>query len=79
MPRQLELFQQYQQRVSALIGAEETQRLVNNALILITLGGNDYVNNYFLTPVSARRIQYNIQDYSRYLVTEYRKILKVMN
>ncbi|XP_016461595.1 GDSL esterase/lipase At4g28780 [Nicotiana tabacum] len=79
MPRQLELFQEYQQRVSALIGAEQTQRLVNNALILITLGGNDYVNNYFLTPVSARRIQYNIQDYSRYLVTEYRKILKKLD
>ncbi|MCD7465485.1 hypothetical protein HAX54_001407 [Datura stramonium] len=75
IPNQLELFQQYQQRVSALIGAEQTQRLVNDALVLITLGGNDYVNNYFLTPVSARQIQYNIEEYSRFVITEYRKIL----
>ncbi|XP_055811779.1 GDSL esterase/lipase At4g28780-like [Solanum dulcamara] len=72
---QLDLFQQYQQRVSGVIGAEQTKRLVNDALVLITLGGNDYVNNYFLTPISPRQIQYNIQDYSRVVITEYRNIL----
>ncbi|WMV47047.1 hypothetical protein MTR67_040432 [Solanum verrucosum] len=72
---QLDLFQQYQQRVSALIGAEQTTRLVNGALVLITLGGNDYVNNYFLTPISVRQLQYNIQDYSHVVITEYSKIL----
>lgn len=73
--RQLQNFQQYQARVSALIGEEQTERLVNGALVLITLGGNDYVNNYFLTPVSARRLQYNLQDFSVYIISEYRKIL----
>ncbi|KAL2540716.1 GDSL esterase/lipase [Abeliophyllum distichum] len=73
--KQLELFQIYQQRVSALIGAEETQQLVNRALVLITLGGNDFVNNYFLTPITARRLQFNLQDFSRYLISEYKKIL----
>ncbi|KAJ8558190.1 hypothetical protein K7X08_004956 [Anisodus acutangulus] len=75
MPDQLQYFQEYQQLVSALIGEEQTQRLVNDALVLITLGGNDYVNNYFLTPLSARRIQYNLDDYSRFIITEYSKIL----
>ncbi|CAN4093273.1 unnamed protein product [Withania somnifera] len=75
VPDQLDFFQQYQQRVSALIGAKQTQRLVNDALVLITLGGNDFVNNYFLTPFSARQMQYNLEDYSRFLITEYRKIL----
>ncbi|KAL2345850.1 hypothetical protein Fmac_007135 [Flemingia macrophylla] len=50
--RQLEYFEEYQQRVSALIGDEATERLVNGALILITLGGNDFVNNYYLVPFS---------------------------
>nr|GMD69100.1 GDSL esterase/lipase At4g28780-like [Ipomoea batatas] len=72
---QLQYFQQYQQRVSALIGAQQTQNLVNKALVLITLGGNDFVNNYFLVPVSARSLQYNIPNYCRYLISEYRKIL----
>lgn len=77
MPMQLAYFQQYQQRVSGLIGAEQTQRLVNEALILITLGGNDFVNNYYLVPLSARSRQYALPDYVPYLISEYRKILVV--
>ncbi|KAI3461016.1 hypothetical protein Pfo_017679 [Paulownia fortunei] len=73
--RQLELFQEYQSRVSALTGEEEAQLLVNRALVLITLGGNDFVNNYFLTPITIRRVQYNLQAYSQFLISEYRKIL----
>ncbi|KAL2508001.1 GDSL esterase/lipase [Forsythia ovata] len=73
--QQMEFFQEYQQRVSALVGEEQAQKLVNKALILITLGGNDFVNNYFLAPITARRLEYNLQDYSHYLIVEYRKIL----
>ncbi|KAK7258607.1 hypothetical protein RIF29_24188 [Crotalaria pallida] len=73
--QQLQYFEQYQQRVSALIGEEEAQRLVNEALVLITLGGNDFVNNYFLVPFSARSRQFALPDYVVYLISEYRKIL----
>ncbi|KAI9077951.1 hypothetical protein K1719_040080 [Acacia pycnantha] len=73
--RQLALFEQYQQRVSALIGEEQTGRLVNEALVLITLGGNDFVNNYYLLPFSARSRQFALPDYVVYLISEYRKIL----
>ncbi|KAJ1413827.1 SGNH hydrolase superfamily [Sesbania bispinosa] len=73
--RQLQYFEQYQQRVSALIGEEEAVRLVNEALVLITLGGNDFVNNYFLVPFSARSRQFALPDYVVYLISEYRKIL----
>ncbi|XP_057476503.1 GDSL esterase/lipase At5g33370-like [Actinidia eriantha] len=73
--KQLEYFQQYQTRVSGLIGAEETRRLVNSALVLITLGGNDFVNNYYLIPFSARSRQFSLPDYVTYLISEYRKVL----
>ncbi|KAL7151697.1 hypothetical protein ABFS83_04G048500 [Erythranthe nasuta] len=73
--KQLRLFREYQRRVSALIGEEQTQTLVNKALVLVTLGGNDFVNNYFLTPITLRRLQYNLHDYSRLLVSEYKSIL----
>lgn len=75
--QQLQYFQQYQLRVTRLIGSEQTKRLVNQALVLITLGGNDFVNNYFLVPYSARSRQYNLPDYVKYLISEYQKILKV--
>lgn len=74
--RQLQYFQEYQRRVGALIGSERAKRLVNKGLVLITLGGNDFVNNYYLVPFSARSRQYSLPDYVRYLISEYRKVLK---
>ncbi|CAI9090954.1 OLC1v1025854C2 [Oldenlandia corymbosa var. corymbosa] len=73
--KQLEYFQQYQTRVSSQIGEEQTRQLVNQALVLITLGGNDFVNNYYLVPFSARSRQFSLPDYVRYLISEYRKVL----
>ncbi|XP_038725246.1 GDSL esterase/lipase At5g18430-like [Tripterygium wilfordii] len=75
MFQQLQYFIQYQQRVAALIGPERTQQLVNGAIVLITVGGNDFVNNYFLVPFSARSRQFSLPDYCKYLISEYRKIL----
>ncbi|KAG6437547.1 hypothetical protein SASPL_102466 [Salvia splendens] len=74
--QQLEYFQQYQSRVSALVGAGDAKRLVNQALVLMTLGGNDFVNNYYLVPFSARSRQFSLPDYVRYLISEYQKILR---
>ncbi|KAL6346205.1 hypothetical protein AAG906_027955 [Vitis piasezkii] len=57
-------------------GIQFTERLVNQALVLITLGGNDFVNNYYLVPFSARSRQFSLPDYVRYLISEYRKVLR---
>jgi hypothetical protein len=73
----LAYFKQYQQRVSALIGEDGAKKLVNQALFLITLGGNDFVNNYYLVPYSARSREYALPDYVVFLISEYRKILLV--
>ncbi|XP_054803082.1 GDSL esterase/lipase At5g33370-like [Prosopis cineraria] len=74
--RQLEYFQEYQQRLSALVGEGQAQRLVRGSLVLITLGGNDFVNNYYLVPFSARSRQFALPDYVKYLISEYKKILR---
>ncbi|KAL9235682.1 hypothetical protein vseg_010423 [Gypsophila vaccaria] len=74
--KQLKYFQQYQRRLAMLVGEEETQRRVNGALVLWTLGGNDFVNNYYLTPINLRRLQFpNVADYVPFVVSEYRKLL----
>ncbi|KAL3654017.1 hypothetical protein CASFOL_003698 [Castilleja foliolosa] len=74
--KQFEYFQQYQSRVADLIGAGQTQALVNKALVLMTLGGNDFVNNYYLVPFSARSRQFSLPDYVKYLISEYHKVLR---
>ncbi|KAK2665537.1 hypothetical protein Ddye_004111 [Dipteronia dyeriana] len=75
MFRQLDYFEEYQGRVSGLIGAQKTGELVSKAIVLITVGGNDFVNNYYLVPFSARSRQFSLQDYVKYLISEYRKLL----
>ncbi|XP_010936081.1 GDSL esterase/lipase At5g33370 [Elaeis guineensis] len=73
--KQVQYFQQYQQRLSSLIGSAQARRLVNQALVLITLGGNDFVNNYYLVPYSARSREFSLPDYVTYLISEYKQIL----
>ncbi|XP_047306883.1 GDSL esterase/lipase At5g33370-like [Impatiens glandulifera] len=76
--RQLEYFEQYQLRVTDLIGSDNTRRLVNSGLVFIALGGNDFVNNYYLVPFSYRSRQYNLPAFVDYLISEYQKILQRM-
>ncbi|KAI4364534.1 hypothetical protein MLD38_020611 [Melastoma candidum] len=75
MWQQLENFREYQQRVASLIGTQRAKQLVNQGLVLITVGGNDFVNNYYLVPFSARSRQYDLPDYVPFLISEYRKLL----
>lgn len=75
---QLDYFEEYQRRVRGITGAKRARQLVNKALVLITVGGNDFVNNYYLVPNSVRSRQYQLPDYVRYLISEYRKLLMVI-
>ncbi|KAI9078412.1 hypothetical protein K1719_039631 [Acacia pycnantha] len=76
MYRQLDYFKEYQGRLSALIGAARARALVSQALVLVTVGGNDFVNNYYLVPYSARSRQYSLPDYVKFLIVEFRKLLQ---
>ncbi|KAK5786135.1 GDSL esterase/lipase At5g18430-like [Gossypium arboreum] len=75
MYRQLELFQEYKRRLSGQVGSRQAHKLVNQALVLITVGGNDFVNNYYLVPYSARSREYKLPDYVKFLISEYRRLL----
>ncbi|KAK9063067.1 hypothetical protein SSX86_016937 [Deinandra increscens subsp. villosa] len=79
MSVQLEYFREYQQRITDLLGQEKAKEIVNKALVLVSLGGNDFVNNYYLTSFSARRRQYALPDYVSLLISEYRKILMILH
>ncbi|XP_076923840.1 GDSL esterase/lipase At5g33370-like [Bidens hawaiensis] len=72
---QIQYFREYQQRISKIVGEKQARELVNKGLVLVSLGGNDFVNNYYLTSFSARRQQYNLPDYVSLLISEYRKIM----
>lgn len=74
---QLQKFKEYQRTLSSYVGAEKARELVNKALVLVTIGGNDFVNNYYLLPYSVRSREFSLPDYVKYLNFEYKKILAV--
>ena len=43
----------------------------------ISLGGNDYVNNYYLLPVTVRSVEYSIPAYTNFIISEFEKYLAV--
>ncbi|XP_044374776.1 GDSL esterase/lipase At5g33370-like [Triticum aestivum] len=73
--QQLQNFQDYQQRLAAYVGEDAARERVSQSLVLITLGGNDFVNNYYLVPFSARSQQFEIHDYVHFIISEYKKVL----
>jgi hypothetical protein len=79
MDEQFEFFQKYQDRVASIIGRNATNKLVAEGLVSIALGGNDYVNNYFLLPVTLRSLQFSLPAYTNFIISEYEKILAVIS
>nr|XP_045086805.1 GDSL esterase/lipase LTL1 isoform X2 [Aegilops tauschii subsp. strangulata] len=77
--QQLQNFQDYQQRLAAYVGEDAARERVSQSLVLITLGGNDFVNNYYLVPFSARSQQFEIHDYVHFIISEYKKVLAAPN
>ncbi|KAJ3682424.1 hypothetical protein LUZ60_014997 [Juncus effusus] len=75
MHEQLRRFKDHQKTLSSMIGPDKAKQLVNQALVLVTLGGNDFVNNYYLMPFSYRSRQFSLPDYVQYIISEYKKIL----
>ncbi|KAL6839353.1 hypothetical protein ACP4OV_030850 [Aristida adscensionis] len=75
MDQQLACFAEYQGKLQALVGAARARQVVRRALVLINLGANDFVNNYYFVPFSPRSLQFALPDYVRYLISEYKKIL----
>ncbi|RZS18351.1 hypothetical protein BHM03_00050600 [Ensete ventricosum] len=72
---QLQYFEEYQDKLSALVGRSQARKIVSHGLVMISLGGNDFVNNYYLVPLSLRSRQFSLPEFVRYLILEYRKVL----
>nr|XP_043615655.1 GDSL esterase/lipase LTL1-like [Erigeron canadensis] len=76
MPAQLQLFEEYQKKLSLVTDEKQAKQLVNQALILVSLGGNDFINNYWRNPFMIKSLLTAVPDYVTNLISEYRKILE---
>ncbi|KAJ0797011.1 putative triacylglycerol lipase [Helianthus annuus] len=64
--KQLEYFKEYKIRMERLVGKEDAHRIVENAVFILSMGTNDFLQNYYFLP--TRSHMFTIAQYQRYLI-----------
>ena len=73
---QLELFQDYKQKLTTLVGEKEMTQVISQGVFFTVMGSNDIVNNYFTLPI--RRHEYDLPSYVDFLVSSAINFTKVI-
>ncbi|KAI3703013.1 hypothetical protein L6452_28767 [Arctium lappa] len=63
--KELEYFKEYHKKMRDYLGALKAKKILGEALYLISLGTNDFLENYYILPV--RSTIYSVQEYQDFL------------
>ncbi|KAL0363426.1 UNVERIFIED_CONTAM: GDSL esterase/lipase [Sesamum calycinum] len=75
--KQLDYFRHYKNHIRNLVGTKESEEIVRNALVILSIGTNDFLLNYYVVPTRSR--QYNIEQYQNYLISRMKKAIKTLH
>ncbi|KAF2284855.1 hypothetical protein GH714_031301 [Hevea brasiliensis] len=64
--KQLEYYKDYQRRLKGYLGENKASQTISEALYLISIGTNDFVENYYAFP-GGRSSEYSISQYQIFL------------
>nr|XP_043628068.1 GDSL esterase/lipase At4g26790 [Erigeron canadensis] len=64
--KELEYFKDYQNRLRAYFGPIKASKVLSEALYLISIGTNDFLENYYALPV--RSTVYSVEEYEDFLL-----------
>jgi hypothetical protein len=64
--KEVEYYKEYQNKLRAHVGHNKATEILTEALYLISLGTNDFLENYYIFP--RRQIQFTVQQYQDFLV-----------
>ncbi|KAJ4822073.1 hypothetical protein Tsubulata_046888, partial [Turnera subulata] len=64
--KELEYYKDYQNKLRAYIGEGKANEILSEALYLMSLGTNDFLENYYIFP--TRQAQFTVQQYQDFLV-----------
>lgn len=65
--KELEYYKEYQARLRSYLGVKKANKVLSEALYLMSLGTNDFLENYYLLP--TRRVQFSVTQYQDFLVS----------
>ncbi|XP_057765589.1 LOW QUALITY PROTEIN: GDSL esterase/lipase At4g26790-like [Salvia miltiorrhiza] len=63
--KEVEYYKEYQIRLRNYVGNHKANQLLREALYIISIGTNDFLENYYLLP--HRRLEFSIEDYQQFL------------
>ncbi|XP_050379897.1 GDSL esterase/lipase At4g26790-like [Argentina anserina] len=64
--KEVEYYKEYQAKLRAHIGHHKAREILTEALYVISLGTNDFLENYYLLP--KRQVEYTVQQYQDFLI-----------
>ncbi|KAJ0261936.1 GDSL esterase/lipase [Hirschfeldia incana] len=65
--QQPNMFKSYIARLKSIVGDKKAMEIINNALVIISAGSNDFILNFYTVP--ARRLEYPlISDYQDFIL-----------
>lgn len=65
--QQLEYFLHYKIHLRKLVGVKKAEEIINNAVFVMSMGTNDFLQNFFLDPTRPR--QYSLRAYINFLIS----------
>ncbi|KAK9689372.1 hypothetical protein RND81_09G055100 [Saponaria officinalis] len=66
--KEVEYYRQFQQQLRLYLGNEKAAEIIEEALYLISIGTNDFMENYFSRP-GGRALEFTVEQYQNFLIT----------
>ncbi|KAA0052645.1 GDSL esterase/lipase [Cucumis melo var. makuwa] len=77
LPKQLEYLMHYKLHLKRQVGGEKAEKIIRNAIVVISMGTNDFLENYFLEPLRPK--QFTLDQYQNFLVSSMYRNVQVMH
>ncbi|KAA8515187.1 hypothetical protein F0562_018366 [Nyssa sinensis] len=75
--KQLEYFLHYKIHLRQLVGEEKAEEIIRNAIFLISMGTNDFLQNYGIEPIRSK--QFTLEQYQNFLISCMFRDIKAMH
>ncbi|XP_016470566.1 GDSL esterase/lipase At5g45950-like isoform X1 [Nicotiana tabacum] len=66
LAKQREYLRHYEIQLRQMVGAEKASEVMKNALYILSMGTNDFLQNYFVEVVRSK--QYSVEQYQNFLI-----------
>ncbi|XP_021275226.1 GDSL esterase/lipase At2g42990-like isoform X2 [Herrania umbratica] len=64
--KEVEYYKEYQKKLRAYLGDKKANGIISEALYLISIGTNDFLENYYALP--ERQSQFTVQEYEHFVI-----------